>query len=170
MRAVARGCLIALSLLLLPFPQAVGATAVSYAAGTILCVLVNVALVITWQRFDRDDRRAASRRQAGSQPAGAGAISTVALITVAVLLVYAAGERWLREVLTYPNDAQRADMLVVIEQGIRRMLQGRNPYTVYHVPWDVTLPYGPLLWAPYAVPYLLHADLRLASMLGELFV
>ena len=37
-----------------------------------------------------------------------------------------------------------ADMLVVIELGVKRFLGGANPYTLYHVPWEVPLPVRPL--------------------------
>ena len=61
-------------------------------------------------------------------------------------------------------------MLVVIQLAIRRLLQGGNPYTIYHVPWDVPLPYGPVMWAPLIVPSLLHADVRFVTLAGVLFV
>jgi hypothetical protein len=92
------------------------------------------------------------------------------IAAVAAILLFITTTEWLRQILIFPNDARRADMLVVVQEGIRRLLQGRNPYTIYHVPWEVTLPYGPLLWAPFAVPFALHADIRFVSLVGELFV
>ena len=61
-------------------------------------------------------------------------------------------------------------MLIVVQEGLRRLAQGRNPYTIYHVPWDAPLPYGPVLWGPYAIPMALHADIRFVTVAGELFV
>jgi hypothetical protein len=61
-------------------------------------------------------------------------------------------------------------MLVVVREGLRRALSGSNPYAIYHVPWAAPLPYGPVLWAPYFLPMLLHLDLRFLSLSGELFI
>ena len=61
-------------------------------------------------------------------------------------------------------------MLVVVREGLRRFLKGMNPYTIYHVPWPAPLPYGPLLWAPYAIPMLMRVDMRFLSVAGALFV
>ena len=77
---------------------------------------------------------------------------------------------WLYEILTFPHDSMRGDMLIVIQQGIRRLLQGNNPYAIFHIPWDATLPYGPVMWAPLVLPTLLHADIRFVTVLGYLFV
>ena len=41
---------------------------------------------------------------------------------------------------------------------------------MYQVPWEVTLPYGPVMWAPLVVPLLLHADVRFVTLVGVLFV
>jgi hypothetical protein len=180
-RLLACACLIAVCFPLLVAPQAFGSSAFAYIAATILFVLINAALVVEWQLIETRD--AAIRGGAADVVAARGraetdlthhvaarAVAAIALTAGAGLLAYVAADRWLREILTYPNDAQRADMLVVIQHGIQRVLQGRNPYTIYHVPWEATLPYGPVLWAPFIAPYVLHADLRFASLLGELFV
>ena len=66
-----------------------------------------------------------------------------------------------------------ADMLVVIREGTRRFLDGANPYTMYRTydaPWDMVLPYGPLLWGPDLCPQAMHADLRIVTITGELAV
>lgn len=160
MRDLARACLIALTIPLLVMPRAFGGSASAYLACTGAFLLVNLALVATWDWFDEPARHRTIRTSA----------VTMVVAAAAGLLLFYACRSWLDQILTYPNDAQRADMLIVVQQGIRRMLQGRNPYTLYHVPWEVTLPYGPLLWGPYIVPYVLHADVRFVSILGELFV
>jgi hypothetical protein len=89
---------------------------------------------------------------------------------VAIGLLFVAAYTWLTQILIYPHDPNRADMLVVIQLGIRRLLQGHTPYAMYQVPWPATLPYGPVMWAPMIVPYLLHADVRFATVLGALVV
>ena len=101
----------------------------------------------------------------GLSRTGAAIIAATAL----ALLLYAA-HSWLAQILTFPHDPQRADMLVVIQLGIRRLLQGHSPYAMYQVPWPVTLPYGPVMWSPMIVPLVLHADVRFATILGALFV
>jgi hypothetical protein len=159
-RLVACALLIAACFPLLAAPPLFGSSPLAYVAASILLVLINVALVLAWPRGEYADTMRRSARP----------IAAVALTGVAALLVYVASDRWFGEILRYPTDAQRADMLVVIERGIQRALQGRNPYTIYHVPWETTLPYGPVLWAPFIAPYALHADLRFVSLLGELFV
>src|SRR5207248_3311577 len=78
----------------------------------------------------------------------------------AALVVLATVWTWFGDIRTQPIDPQRADMLVVIREGIARFLQWKNPYTIYHVPWDAPLPYGPVLWLPFAIPYVLHVDIR----------
>ena len=55
-------------------------------------------------------------------------------------------------------------MLVVVQLGIERFLQAKNPYTMYHVPWEAPLPYGPMLWTPFIVPTLLHADQKFPAV------
>ena len=61
-------------------------------------------------------------------------------------------------------------MLVVVQLAIRRFLQGGDPYRIYQVPWDVPLPYGPVMWGPLVLPFLLHADVRFVTLAGMLFV
>jgi hypothetical protein len=97
-------------------------------------------------------------------------LSKTVISLLAVTLLFVAARAWLNEILIYPHDPNRADMLVVIQLGIRRLLQGRTPYAMYDVPWPATLPYGPVMWAPMIVPYLLHADVRVATVAGALVV
>jgi hypothetical protein len=95
---------------------------------------------------------------------------TIVLSAIAVALLFIAARSWLTEILIYPHDPNRADMLVVIQLGIHRLLQGRTPYAMYDVPWPATLPYGPVMWAPMIVPFLLHADVRFATVAGALVI
>jgi len=126
---------------------------------TLLLVANNVALIACWDRTPKGSAPSAGRR---FQP------SLVAAIAVTLIVI--AARAWLQQILVYPIDAQRADMLVVIQLGIRRLLQGHDPYTMYHVPWSATLPYGPVMWAPMIGPYLFNADLRFATLAGALFI
>lgn len=157
------GILLAANFFLMGLPGATGGTTLGYATATLLMALVNLTLAAAWPglvppRHDNDHAPRSHLTAAGF----------TALVACAVLVM--AGWSWLHETVIYPIDAQRADMLVVIDHGIRRALQGRNPYTIYHVPWEATLPYGPLMWLPFVAPHLLRIDLRFATIAGELFV
>jgi len=131
---------------------------------TILVVANTAALTWTWRRS------AEASRFSNDTDTGARGFSRAFIPALAISLLFAAAHAWLTQILTIPIDAQRADMLVVVQLGIRRLLQGHTPYTIYRVPWDVTLPYGPVMWAPMIVPFLLHADIRFATIVGALFV
>ncbi|MFI5178631.1 MAG: hypothetical protein ACHQO8_08710, partial [Vicinamibacterales bacterium] len=129
----------------------------------------NVTLVVAWNRLAEEDAVAGGTWLVARE-AWLAAVCSWLVAAVAGVMVFVACRAWLHEILIFPNDPQRADMLVVIQLGIRRMLQAKNPYTMYQVPWDATMPYGPLMWGPYIAPYLLHADLRFLTIAGELFV
>ena len=168
MRDVARAALIAANFFVLALPDLLGATAIAFAIGTLVLVLLNTAILATWHSGDHVTASdIVSGTVRGTVPRTVGA---VAVGVVAAALVLVAARAWLHQILIFPIDAQRADMLVVIEQGIKRALQGQNPYATYHVPWEVTLPYGPMLWAPYIVPYLVRADIRFAAIASALFI
>ncbi len=90
-------------------------------------------------------------------------------LLAACFLTYALAQ-WVRSMLSTPV---LADMLIVVREGTRRFLDGMNPYThyrTYDAPWDMVLPYGPLLWGPYLVPQALQVDLRVVSIAGALSV
>ena len=159
MRDVVRALLIAATLLFLTIPSQFGASGASYTLATLLMFGAHIALTAMFRTNDLEESES-----------GAPRIAALIAATVAAVLLVIAARAWLYEILVYPHDPLRADMLIVIQEGIRRMLRGQNPYTMYHVPWDATLPYGPVLWLPYAVPYMLRADVRLVALLGELFV
>ena len=125
---------------------------------TLLVVANNAGLVGLLRRADAGHEFAPTR-------AGRAAIAAAG---IALLLI--AAHAWLAQILTVPLDAQRADMLIVIQLGIRRLLQGHTPYAMYQVPWPATLPYGPVMWAPMIAPHLLHADIRFVTVLAALFV
>ena len=163
MPAVVRCLLLALNLLLLSAPPLLeprlGASR-AFLLVTAVIIVLNITLAIFWDRLTP---------RAGRPPRVIGTIPFV-VAGVVPLFLFTLASRWLREILIYPHDAMRADMLVVIQLGIKRLLQGGDPYTMYHVPWDVTLPYGPMMWGPLILPHLLHADVRFVTLLGFLFV
>src|SRR4029453_11004609 len=148
---VARCALLALNFLLLSSQR--------YLLATALVTLLNIALVVIWDFAGSADAR--------QKAAVAGPL---AIAIVATFFLFTACHNWLHEILIRPHDSQRADMLVVIQLGIRRLLHGDNPYTIYDVPWPAPLPYGIVMWAPMLIPYLLHADVRFATIAGALFV
>jgi hypothetical protein len=164
---VARSVAVAFSFVLLsspPFLQSfVGGDTRAYILATLALALVHAALVWSWNGRDAGIRGAVL-------PGLPKTIFAVAVVIGVGWLIVCACEAWLHQILTIPHDPQRADMLIVVQQGLQRMLQGRNPYTIYRVPWEAPLPYGPVMWAPYAIPMLLHADVRFLTVAGELFV
>jgi hypothetical protein len=164
MRLLARSVAILLSFVLLSAPpllqRSIGGDTRAYVVATIALALLDVWLVLSWRAGEPHERHAAPAR---------GALAVFAAVAVIVLLIVIC-RAWLREILTIPLDPYRGDMLVVVREGLRRARLGLNPYTVYHVPWAAPLPYGPLLWGPFAIPLLLRIDLRLLTVAGELFV
>jgi hypothetical protein len=161
-RDAARAGLVAVGLLLLASPASYGSTGFAFLTATLQLVAGVIILTVYWDRLDN--------WHGGVSPGARRWMAAAAVGVVAGFLVVVAARGWLHEILIHPNTAERADMLVVIQLGIRRVLQGRNPYLTYHLPWDATLSYGPMMWAPYLAPHLLHIDLRLLSLLGGLFV
>lgn len=134
---------------------------------TILVVANNVVLLAVSRKASRFGPAASSP---APSPIGPGLRTDAIVALVAVALLFVTARAWLTQILIHPNDPQRADMLVVIQLGIRRLLHGHTPYTMYQVPWPATLPYGPVMWAPMIAPYLMHADIRFATLLGGLVI
>ena len=138
---------------------AVGGDTRPYVVATLLIAALNLALVVSWKN---EPAIAHSPRHVPLVMLGTSVVAVAMTVTVCAI--------WIRQILFSPHDPYHADMLIVVQQGISRVLQGKNPYTIYHVPWDAPLPYGPMLWAPFIIPYLLRADIRFVSIAGELFV
>lgn len=116
--------------------------------------------VLAWPRAPAADT--------SSPPPGIVAAAVVAVSAAAVIV--GALIAWITAILARPIGA---DMLIVIREGTRRLLDGMNPYAhylTYDAPWDMVLPYGPLLWGPYLLPQLFAVDLRVVTIVGELTV
>ncbi len=160
MRDGVRVFLIAACFLLLGSPAAYGSTAFAYLSATLQIVAIIMILVLTWERVDARREHLATNARAFEVAAGA----------VCGLLVFMAARTWLHEITIYPNDTSRPDMLTLVDRGVRQIVRGRNPYTTYYIPYKTTLSYGPMLWGPYVIPHVLHADLRFVSLVGQLFV
>lgn len=93
---------------------------------------------------------------------------TVASASLAALAIVVAAYRWTSLAVWLPY---HADMLIVIREATRRLLAGHNPYAVYRAydaPWDMAMPYGPLLWGPYVAAQAFRFDFRLLTIAGEL--
>lgn len=83
----------------------------------------------------------------------------------AFAIVFATATTLLPSVFGGPLDVNRGDMLVVTEAGVRRVLEGKTPYAMYRVPWEMTLSYGPVLWGPFILPVALHTDVRVLTLI-----
>ena len=165
MPAVARCLLLSFNILALASPpffeRWTGGGTRPFLLSTLLVLIVNAAIIIWWDRL-------APRVTPG--PARADIAASVATGLAGAIVIAFTAREWLHQILIFPHDPARADMLVVVQLGIRRLLQGGDPYAMYAVPWPITLPYGPVLWAPLVLPALAHADVRFATLIGFLFV
>src|SRR6185295_10779799 len=163
MRWLVRSVAIALCFLLLSAPPVlqrwIGGDTRAYVVTTLVLALIGAWLLASWGAHEPDTTLD------GPRSLGWPAVVTVA--ATALVLVICRG--WLRAILAVPIDPFRGDMLVVVREGLRNVWLGLNPYTIYHVPWAAPLPYGPLLWGPYAVPFSLQLDLRFLTIAGQLF-
>src|SRR3954453_17862393 len=128
---------------------------------TILVAALAAALCLAWPR----------ERFIPVPPAPAVLRNVVRPFTVAtagLASAIVAAHLMLPHVFVGGINAAEGDMLVVIDAGLGRLLSGFNPYAIYRVPWDAPLPYGPWLWLPYALPYALHADPRVLTLVMQL--
>jgi hypothetical protein len=133
----------------------------AYPVLTIVFAGLLTAVALMWDRV-------------GIEPERPGAIERRRLLLTAAMSVIGlsyVAYGWVDEMLWRPPGA---DMLIVIREAGQRILSGRDPYftyrNTYDAPWDMVLPYGPVLWGPYLVPQMLQMDLRLVTIAGELFV
>ena len=132
----------------------------AYPVLTIVFAGLFTAVALTWDRVRIEPVSPAIQRRRVALATG---ISVIGLSFVAY--------GWVGEMLWH---AYGADMLIVIREAGQRFLSGRDPYftyrNTYDAPWDLVLPYGPMLWGPYLVPQILRLDLRMVTIVGELFV
>ncbi|RPH55994.1 MAG: hypothetical protein EHM89_16190, partial [Acidobacteria bacterium] len=133
----------------------------SYPLLTIIFAAAIGTIVFTWSRTSANLSLESNTHR--TVPIAAAALS-------AALLIYFA-QRWVDVMLW---NAYRADMLIIIREATQRFLDGQNPYftyrNTYDAPWDFVLSYGPLLWGPFVVAQLLQMDMRVVTIVGELFV
>jgi hypothetical protein len=141
------------------FSRAAQSKDANFLAGTIVLLLTGAALCWLWP----DDRPRAI---------GTGRSRVAAWLVAALGVAMAAFTAWrlLPSVFAGRINPYDADMLVLIENGIERVLHGQDPYTLYHVPWEAPLAYGPWLWGPYIVPHVLGVDPRVLTLIAHLFV
>ena len=163
LRSFPRTAALSVAVLVFTWPQfspAIRGASPLYPLVTALFTLLLVAIVVTWDPPGR--------------PPETGLLwSRAAVLIVAALaacIVLAAAYRWTRVLAWQPYGA---DMLIVIREATRRLLNGRTPYATYRsydAPWNMAMPYGPALWAPFVVPQLLRVDFRFVTIIGELCV
>ena len=131
-----------------------------FAIGTVLMLAVAVLILWFWPR-----EPILSVASARRSPVGA-----LVLLLLTICLLYAAASRLLPHIFAGPIGSAGGDMLLLIDQSVRRFLTGNNPYVTYSLPWNVPLSYGPGLWMPYSIPILLRADERLLTAITQTFV
>jgi hypothetical protein len=145
-----------------------GGDTAPYIVTTIFLMLVAAAVVLSWRNGQDAPPTDSSSRTSPTKHTHY--VAAILVTAVAATLLFFTCRAWVVQILTVPIDPYRGDMLVVVREGLRRFLRGMNPYTIYHVPWPAPLPYGPMLWAPYAIPMLMHVDLRFLSVTAALLV
>ncbi len=157
-------CAFAMLLTLLdPAPLLPVAWSASLDQRTILLAGLAAAVCLVWprERFKRITHAPSALRDV---------ITPLAVAAVGLTSAIVAARLMLPHIFAGRINAADGDMLVVIEAGLRRLFSGANPYAIYQVPWDAPLPYGPWLWLPYALPYALHADPRVLTLVMQLTV
>jgi hypothetical protein len=159
--SIATMCAVALSMAV-PYLQrriaASAGTETSLVIGTAVLLISGIVAVMCWT-----PPRGAARPRLGPIALALGCL-------VAAVVVFINARTLLPAMFAGPVDVTRGDMLVVTEAGVRQVLDGRTPYTLYHVPWEMTLSYGPMLWGPFVLPVVLHADVRVLTLICFAFV
>ena len=132
-----------------------------FGLATVVLTVVLAALCALWPAVESP---VSTTPSAGRLP------TTLAALAVGMWLCGKAASSMLPAVFAGRINAYQADMLVVIDLGVKRFLGGANPYTIYHVPWEVPLPYGPYLWGPFILPVVLNSDPRMLTLIACLVV
>ena len=131
-----------------------------YKTGTIILLVSGIVVVACWPQPASSKASAPRQHHSVGRTRGDRGIRCGVLTALQLLPTVFAG----------PVDVNRADMLVIIEEGVRRFLAGKTPYAMFHVPWLTTLSYGPTLWMPYVIPITAHADPRILTLVAQLMV
>ena len=154
---------LAVSILVFAWPQL---SAIAHGASNwyplvnVVFTLLVIAIVVAWPKGDE----ASAQGRATLTPAAV--VATLVAGAVVALALY----RWMAMLMWRPYEA---DMLIVLREATRRLLNGRTPYATYRsydAPWDMVMPYGPVLWGPFLAAQWLRLDLRFVTIIGELFV
>lgn len=131
----------------------------AYPLGTVLLFVAACAVILIWPT------------DPGALPVGRPRYVWALLTSAAgVVVLYGVTTELLQRVFAGTIDSRRGDMLMIMDHAIRRLLEGGNPYTVHRVPWDAPLTYGPLLWAPHIISYLLGFDFRIYTLVAQLVI
>jgi hypothetical protein len=67
-----------------------------------------------------------------------------------------------------PIAPENGDMLPLVQGAISNLLDGRSPYMLYRMPWEVPLTYLPITWLSYLPAYLFGIDLRWTNIVAEI--
>src|SRR5476649_433670 len=114
-----------------------------YPLVNVVFTLLVVAIVVAWPTDNDASPSAAAARGGVLTPA----VLSVALVAGAAIAF--ALYRWMAILVWRPYEA---DMLIVLREATRHLLNGRTPYATYRsydAPWDMVMPYGPMLWWPF---------------------
>lgn len=65
---------------------------------------------------------------------------------------------------------QNGDMLPLVQAALANLLEGRNPYQIYRMPWEVPLTYLPVTWLAYLPSFQLGLDIRITNIAAELSI
>ncbi len=135
-----------------------------YTVGTLVLIVLNMAPVAAWPP-------ALPAEGPASDPGTRLSRAAAALLVMAgAVLLFLAAQRIIEPLFLTDLDPSRADMLVLVREGLSSLVRGASPYQMYHVPWEAPLSYGPALWAPFLLPFVLQMDIRFMTAFGQLFM
>jgi hypothetical protein len=143
--------------------RVVGPQLSKYAVATLALLGLAGAVLLLWPTV-RPPANETRRQALGAL------VSTLPFVLIGAGCLVWTATIWVEGFLRVPLDPARADMLPLIGAALDRFTAGLNPYTLYHLPWELPLSYGPWLWAAFLPPYVLRADLRLLTVFGQLFI
>ena len=132
-----------------------------FGLATVVLTIVLAALCGVWPAVESLD---------STTPSAGRLSAALAALGVGMWLCAKAVSSMLPVAFAARINALQGDMLVVIDLGLKRFLGGGNPYTLYHVPWEMPLSYGPYLWGPYILPAALNSDPRLLPLIASVVI